>query len=193
MKLSQVCALMFLLAAVSLAAYGDTLQDPKIIIRGVSGAAPTPAVCPPQGCTSVGMNFTFSVPEHGVGNLFFTNNSGQNWTSLALIEKGVPASAITCVTNLFLSCATKTLQNGSVEILLSGIKGSKNPQIGILNGQNFVIGFSCVSHNCWPGGLDFTARANVAAVPEPGSVALMVTGLGAIVSRRKRWKNRFNS
>ena len=91
--------------------------------------------CPPKGCQNVGVNFSFTIPKSGKGFLFFTNTSGKNWTSLALIEKGVPASAISCTQNLFLSCTTKTLHNGSVEILLSGIKGGQNARKGILNGQ----------------------------------------------------------
>jgi hypothetical protein len=189
MKTSRICVLVLLLVVGSAVAFGDSVNDPTIIIHGVSGSSPTP-LCPSQGCTNVGLNFSFSVPKHGTGFLFFTNASGKNWTSLTLIEKGVPASAITCVQSLFLSCTTKTLENGAVAIVLSGIKGL-NPRNGILNGQSFDIGFACSSGSCWPGGLQFTAHAN--AVPEPGTVALMLTGLGALVSRRKAWKNRFNS
>ena len=192
MKIPQICVFALLVIATSLAAFGDTVTDPKIIIHGVSGAAPFG-----EGCqfTCVGMNFSFGVPESGSGTLFFTNNSGKNWTSLALFEKGVAASAISCNgSNLFKSCTTKTLANGTVEILLSGVKGHEdNPQRGILNGQGFYIKFACVGNSCWPGGLDFTARANIGVVPEPGSVALMITGLSAIAARRKVWKNRFNA
>ncbi len=188
MKFVQFCLLAVLIAFASASAFGDSVQDPTIIIRGVSGTAPTPACA---SCTNVGMNFSFGVPASGKGALFFTNASGQNWTSLLLVEKGEPASAISCVQNLFLSCTTKTLANGAVEILLTGIKGD-NPIKGILAGQSFSIRFAC-STGCWPGGLDFTAHANVTAVPEPGTVALVVTGLGAMVSRRKKWKSSLNS
>jgi len=73
-----------------------------------------------------------------------------------------------------------------VQILLAGIKGH-NPHAGIPNGSSFLIGFACVDKNCWPGGLTFTGHASSA--PEPGTIALMMTGVGAIISRRKRWKN----
>jgi hypothetical protein len=179
MKISRICVLVLLVVGGSAVAFGDSVTDPTIIIRGANGSSPSGL--------PVGLNFTFSSPKGGFGNLFFTNVSGKNWTSLTLIENGVPAADITCSTNLFLSCAKKTLENGSVEIILSGIAGSRNPHNGILNGQSFAITFSS-----WPKTpVDFTAHAG--AIPEPGTIALMVTGLGALVSRRKRWKNRLNS
>lgn len=187
MKTSQICACVLLLVVGSAMAFADGIHDPKIIIHGVSGAIPS--ACPPQGCTNVGVNFSFTIPKSGNGTVFFTNTSGKNWTSLTLIESGVPAADISCVQSLFLSCTTKTLENGSVAIVLSGIKGSNNPLQGIRNGQSFSIQFACVGDSCWTNG-GSTVTGQAGTVPEPGTVALMVTGLGAIVSRRKRWKNR---
>ena len=187
MKISQICAVLLLLVVGSVLAFADGINDPQIIIHGVSGGSPT--LCPEGGCQNVGLNFTFNVPESGTGTLFFTNTSGKNWTSLTLIETGVPAAAISCSQTFFLNCSTKTLENGSVEILLSGVShGDSDSRNGILNGQSFSIGFNCVGNSCWPGNTSFSAHAS--AVPEPGTVALMVTGLGAIVSRRKLRKNR---
>jgi hypothetical protein len=111
---------------------------------------------------------------------------------LALVEKGVPAVDIKCHSNLFGSCTTETLKSGAVEIFLS-ISKADNPNQGIKNGQTFGISFNCIKQDCWPGGLSFGGHANGASVPEPGTIALMVTGLGALVSRRKMWKNRWNS
>lgn len=190
MKNSRVCWLVVLCLVCTAAAFADSVQDPipdpKIVIRGVqSGGAPSRlSGCPPEGCTQVGMNFEFAVPEKGRGTLFFTNASGKNWTSLRLVERGVPASAITCGQNLFLSCTVTTLENGAVEILLAGVNG-KNPKTGIAAGSNFAIGFVCVDKNCWPGGLQFQGHAS--AAPEPATLALLGTGLVAIYSRRKRW------
>ncbi|MFY9559646.1 MAG: PEP-CTERM sorting domain-containing protein [Terriglobales bacterium] len=186
MKISRLCLLVLLSLLCTGLAFADGINDPKIIIHGVSGGgAPGFARCPPSGCTNVGMNFTFSTPADGSGNLFFTNASGKNWTSLKLIEKGVPAADISCAQSMFLSCTVRTLGDGSVEILLAGVKGH-NPRNGIPNGSSFLIGFKCVGESCWPGGLNFSGHAG--AAPEPGTIALVATGIGAIVSRRKRWK-----
>jgi hypothetical protein len=194
MKISQICALALLLVVGSAMAFANGINDPQIIIHGANGnAASAFTHCPPAGCTKVGLNFSFGVPSSGSGSLFFTNNSGVNWTSLMLIEpkqkNQVPAIDISCGSSLFSSCRTETLKNGSVEILLAGAKCGQ----GIKNGQSFSIQFACVGSSCWPGGLNFNAHANVSSVPEPGTVAFMVTGLGAIIARRKRWRNRLQA
>ncbi|HLX84429.1 MAG TPA: PEP-CTERM sorting domain-containing protein [Terriglobales bacterium] len=191
MKISQICAVVMLLVVGSVLAFADGIHDPKIVIHGVNGGNGPLETCPPAGCTDVGFNFNFSVPKFGTGQVFFTNDSGKNWTSLTLVENGVPAADISCVQTEFLNCSTKTLQNGSVEIILSGVRGGTNPRNGILNGQSFVIQFSCVGNSCWPGGTGFSGHAS--AAPEPGTVALMVTGLGALISRRKQLLSRLRS
>jgi hypothetical protein len=200
MKTSKICAVALLLVVGSVLAFADGINDPQIVVHGVGSGGSGPQACPPGGCQGVGLNFSFTVPPSGSGTLYFTNQSGVNWTSLALIEAckngncAVPAADIKCRSYLFTSCTAETLKNGNVEILLSGVKsGSLNPDKGILNGASFSITFSCVGKSCWPGGLSFSGHANVSSVPEPGTIALMVTGLGALVSRRKTWKNRWNS
>jgi hypothetical protein len=191
MKVSQVCGIALLLMVGSMMAFADGVKDPKIIIKGVAADL---TQCPQ--CKGVGLNFSFTVPEGGSGELYFTNTSGKNWTSLALIETGEPAADISCHSNLFSSCTTETLKNGSVEILLSNTGGKAQwKDQGIKNGQNFGISFNCLDKSCWPGGLSFNGHGsqNVGTVPEPGTIALMVTGLVGLISRRKTWKNRFNS
>ena len=161
MKTIRTFSLVALVLLCSLATFAQR-KDPKIIIRGVTGGgAPTPVLsCPPeQGCTPVGVDFTFTVNHNGGAPLFFNNASGQNWVSLTLTESGVPAQDVTCAQNLYLSCAVNAQEDGSVQIVLSGIRGL-NPRNGILAGANFAIGFGCVNRNCWPRGLSFSAHAS---------------------------------
>lgn len=192
MKISQICGFVLLLVVGSALAFADGIQDPKVIVHGVNGGGN--GVCGRHQCRDVGVNFNFNVPESGKGALFFTNTSGKNWTSLALIEKGVPAADVSCGQTLFLNCTVKTLKNGSVEILLSGVRGGLNPRKGIKNGQSFAIDFACVGRNCWPGGLKVGGHAGTGTgtIPEPATVALMVTGLSAMFSRRKSWRKGSN-
>jgi hypothetical protein len=192
MRISKFCALLLMLVVASAMAFADPIQDPKVIIKGAGGLVPL-GHCP--SCVGVGANFSFSLPESGSGNLFFTNESGFSWNSLTLVEKGVPAADISCHSQLFSSCTTQTLKNGSVEILLTNNSKSLWKDQGIPNGANFQISFSCVKGSCWPGGLQFNGKGSNSATgtPEPATLGLMITGLGALVSRRKLWKNRFNA
>ena len=77
MKVSQVCGIALLLMVGSMMAFADGVKDPKIIIKGVAADL---TQCPQ--CKGVGLNFSFTVPEGGSGELYFTNTSGKNWTSL---------------------------------------------------------------------------------------------------------------
>jgi hypothetical protein len=166
----RVLLIAVIVALCASAAMADSVLDPTIVIRD-------PA-CPSGGCVSVGSNFTFGVPNSGFGTLFFTNASGINWFSLKLTESGVAANAITCITTAFANCSVSTI-NGVTTILVSGVNGGFT---GIKNGENFSIVFQCNDGNCWPGGLDFTATAST---PEPGTMALLATGIGALWTRRK--------
>jgi hypothetical protein len=194
MKIFQACAVALLLVVGTAMAFGDGIQDPKVLIGGAGGGGGEliKGKCPQ--CMGVGANFSFTVPTSGSGTLYFTNESGINWNSMTLIEKGVPAGDISCHSQLFSSCTTETLKNGSVEILLSNSGNALWHDKGIPNGANFSITFSCVKGSCWPGGLQFNGHGSsrLSATPEPGTIALVVTGLG-LITRRKIWKNRWNS
>jgi PEP-CTERM motif len=169
----RVLLILVAVAAFGSLAHADSNLDPTIVIRD--------PVCPSGGCMPVGQHFTFGVPSTGFGTLFFTNTSGVNWTNLQLTESGVSANVIGCSTTAFANCTVSTI-NGVTTIFLSGVNQNF---MGITSGENFSIVFGCVKDACWPGGLDFTATANV---PEPATVALFLTGLGGIVTRRRQLK-----
>lgn len=174
----RVIAVGLIVGMFAVAAHADSVKDPKIIIRD-------PWCQGESGCTPVGTNFTFTTPASGTGALYFTNASGVDWFNLKLVETGVSADVISCLTDLFANCAVSTV-NGITTILLSGL--SKDYP-GIVCGQNFSIVFGCVSGKCdpWPGNMTFIATANV---PEPGTMALLFTGIGAIVARRRKLRKR---
>jgi|SRR5690348_10717218 len=171
--LSVACAIVL-----ATAAFANSVPDPTIIIKD--------PVCT-GSCTQVGTNFNFGVPASGTGTLFFQNSSGSNWFSLRLTETGVPASAVTCIQNVFVNCSVGTLGNGKTFIFLSGLA---NGVPGITTSEVFSITFGCNKGTCppWPGGLDFNAIANLrsATVPEPATMALVFTGITGIITRR-RW------
>ena len=149
MKISRNFAVLMLLVVASAMAFADGI-DPQIIVHGAGNSQ----VCPVGGCKSItGLTFSFSIPASGSGTLFYTNNSGQNWTSLALVEQcpngvcAVPAADIKCHSALFHSCSVDTLKDGNVEIFLQISQGN-NPNTGIKNGQSFGITFACVGNSC---------------------------------------------
>lgn len=150
------------------AAFANSAPDPIIKIKD-----PT---CTSRCGDIQGTHFSFSTPPSGIGVLSFTNKSGIDWTSLKLVESGTPASAITCITTIFATCNVFSSNGSAVILLRAGGEFS-----GITNGMSFTIAFSC-KNGCWPGNEGFTATANV---PEPGTMALVMTGIGAIITRRK--------
>jgi hypothetical protein len=158
MKTIRTFTLVALVVLCSLATLAQS-KDPKIIIQGVSGGGLRPfSQCPLEGCTPVGVDFGFTENHNGNPPLFFNNASGQNWVSLTLTESGVAATDVSCAQTLFLSCTVTGQEDGSVQIVMSGIRG-RNPRKGILAGANFSIGFICVRGSCWPRGVSFTAHA----------------------------------
>ncbi len=169
----KACVLGVVLAVCAAAAHAGSITDPSVIIRD-------PVGCPSHACVTVtGFTFGFSVPSQGFGLLNFLNASGATWTSLILTETGVAAANISCSAPNVFSCAVVAMGTNGAKIVLTAT-GSLT---GIPNGNSFEVLLGCVNENCWPGGLQVDAAAN--AVPEPGTVALLLTGLGAFFTRRK--------
>jgi hypothetical protein len=169
----KACVLAMVLAVCAAAAHADSISDPRIIIRD-------PVGCPSHACVTVtGFTFGFSVPSKGFGVLNFLNASGATWTSLILTETGVAAANISCSAPGVFSCTVVALGSNAAKIVLTATAGFT----GIPNGNSFEIALGCVNSTCWPANLSVSAAAN--AVPEPSTIALMLTGLGAVLTRRK--------
>jgi hypothetical protein len=157
------------------AAAHATSFDPRIIVKD-------PVGCPSNLCVVLTTNtFTFQVPSTGAGNLHFLNSTGATFTSLILTETGVAAANIDCQADVF-SCTVIAVGQNGAKLVLTATGGFT----GIPNGNSFEILLSCVNSTCWPAGLQFGAAAN-ASVPEPGTMALLLTGFGAFLTRRKLW------
>jgi hypothetical protein len=170
----KACLLGIVLAVCAAAAHANGI-DPSIIIRD-------PVGCPSHTCVSVpGLTFGFQVPSAGFGVLHFLNTSGVTWTSLIFTETGVAAANISfsCSSNI-VSCVLMPLGQNGAKLVLTGLGAGQ----GIPSGNSFEVILGCVNSNCWPGGLQFEVVAN-AAVPEPATMALLLTGVGALFTRRK--------
>ena len=172
MKSVRTVLLMLFVFSCALAAVANSAPDPVIKVKD--------PLCTSRCGDIQSTKFQFSTPASGSGTLAFTNASGVDWTSLRLVESGVLADSITCITDIFATCKISDVNGHTVILLRTGGNFT-----GILNHSVFTITFGC-QQGCWPGNLPFTATANV---PEPGTIALVLTGLGGIVTRRK-WLQR---
>ena len=171
----KACVLGMVLAVCALAAHADSINDPRIIVRD-------PVGCPSNACVTLGLGqltFSFNVPSAGFGALHFLNSTGVAFNSLILTETGVAAANISCSAPGVFSCALVALGTSGAKIVLTATGNFT----GIPNGNSFEILLSCVNSNCWPGGMNVDAAAN--AVPEPATMALMLTGLGVLFTCRK--------
>ena len=167
----KACVLGIMLAMCAVAAHASGI-DPTVIIRDPLG-------CPSNACVPItGLTFSFQVPAAGFGILHFLNSSGVTWNSLILTETGVAAANVTCSADVF-SCSVLAFGQNGAKLVLTATGGFT----GIPSGDSFEIILGCVNGNCWPGGLQFDAVAN--AVPEPATMALMLTGVGFLFARRR--------
>ncbi len=168
----KACVLGMALTVCALAAHATSINDPRVIIKD-------PVGCPSNACVTItGTTFGFTVPSAGFGILHFLNASGASWHSLILTETGVAAANISCSAPGVFGCTVQAFGTNGAKIILT----ATGVMTGIPNGNSFEVLLSCVNSSCWPGGLQVSAAANV---PEPGTIALMLTGLGALFTRRK--------
>jgi PEP-CTERM motif len=171
-KTGMKVVLLGLVLVVAAAGASANAVDPSIIIRDPLG-------CPANNCIVLTSNtWSFNVPSGGFGLLHFLNSSGNDWTMLILTELGVAANLVSCQSDVF-SCSVVPFGQNGAQIILTATGGLP----GLPDNTSFEILLACGSCPKWPAGLLFNAAAG--AVPEPGTMALLLTGVGAIYARRK--------
>ena len=132
--------------------------------------------------TASAIGFTIS-SSSGTYQLYAVNTGGLPYRNLEITSLLLVISAtgidITCASNIFANCSVTDHPHGTWVSFSDG---------RILPGQYFSLNFGCSSGTCsWPAGTSVTAFSGT-NVPEPGSMALILTGIGAILTRRELWK-----
>ncbi len=142
--------------------------DPRIIVNNNHDPL---GLCTPM---PVGNDFSFNANGSGGGQFCFTNDSGDNWTSLEIETRGIPPeNTILCGGSAFATCMVQPHEeNGFTIIDFSG--GG-----GIANGDDFTIDLGTSG---WRPNETFLAFAN----PEPSTLSLFVIGLAPLLVRRVR-------
>ena len=184
LSLSRLILCSAALLLMSTAAYADSYGDPRVIIKD--------AHCDDCG---VGQNFHFSLPtnqgKYFNGDLTFQNTSDVTWYSLILTEKGVPWQDISCGANAFFNfCQVVPSKKNPNVAKIEFLNILPDPKGGIAPGTYFTLNFGPGKDGGqWPAGLKFGGHGGTGIAPEPGTMALLLTGVGAIVTRRKMRKN----
>lgn len=160
--------------------------------------------CSGEGCPSpvfVGQGFQFATVNGG-GVFTGTNESGVTWTSLDFVLSGtaVLASSISCSAAGLYTCFVNSDGSGDATNILYNSLCDGCSGTGIPNNEQFFVSLNDTGSTTgsWPVDEMFTANYNnttptiftpltpVAPVPEPSTIALVCTGLGALIAKRKR-------
>jgi hypothetical protein len=195
MKTLGMLAIVAVVSMWTVAARADSNNDPRIVIRDASCS---------KSC-GVGDDFGFSLPPANngagtfTGTLSFKNDTQSTWYSLLLVVSNTDLSGpVSCGADAyFSSCLVRRDPSNSslTEILFANLL-SWCPAPGIIAGGIFDLDFSGVNGSpSWPGSQQFSGYANPSisqllnpsVVPEPGTLALLLVGVGAIATRRKLW------
>jgi hypothetical protein len=170
--------------------------DPKIIISDPP--------CSGEGCPSpvfAGQGFQFAVVNGG-GIFTGTNESGVTWTSLDFVLSGtaVLASSINCSAPGLYTCFVNSNEGGDATNILYDSLCDGCTGTGIPNNEQFFVNLNDTGSTTgsWPVDEMFTGSYNntsptiftpltpVSPVPEPSTIALVGTGLAALIAKRKR-------
>jgi hypothetical protein len=143
-------------------------SDPRIVISGGHDSAGQLACM----FTCVGLDFSFMADGSGGGIFSFTNNSGQNWTSLEIEAPFPTGDIISCGGSSFATCVVMP-QSGDF-IIIEFYGGG-----GILQNQSFTIDLGTSG---WLPNGEFQAFANV---PESSTLAFCLVGLAPLLRRQR--------
>lgn len=146
----------------------------------IVAADPRVHVDDPTGSfTRVGLMFGFTSNASGGGVFDFTNASGVTFEFLEInVPAPMPPGRITCGGNAFIQCFRESRPDGG----FATIDFFGGP--GIANGGGFSIDLGTTG---WTPNADFAVSASGPnqPTPEPGTLTLVASGVGALWLRRK--------
>jgi hypothetical protein len=145
---------------------------PTFTVESPSGTSP---VTLPGGspCILIQGPFMTTSPNCYFQNDMTTNGVGDTITSLTFDAFGVNPSSVECgflTGSPFSSCTVEAISGGTAVDFTGG---------SIVYGQDFTLAFVGFPK-------DFSFGSSATVTPEPGTLVLLLAGVGALVMRRRR-------
>ena len=180
MKLVQVLALSVLVLFAAIRAHADGVSTDDA--RAIVGSGGDPDKC---GLPDFTINANATKANHGSGFKNCFNDSSEDWIGLT-ITGTAKAGPIVCITDIFSLCTSTSVidpKNPNREFVTITLSGGE-----IAPGEDFFTNFNDngdpfkgdpgTPQGSWIGLLTVTPMT--APVPEPGTIALFLMGLGGL-------------